>query len=195
MAERRAQKNRTRAALLETTRAMLARGEQASVAAAAEEAGISKATAYRYFSDAGVMAAEAALDIEVVPARDLLDGIDDVRERVHCVSHYFRTLSRRNETAFRMFLAKALESLVNAPEKSRPEIRGGRRIPAFVEALEPVRGAMDRDDFADLVVALSVSTGIEQHIAMKDVCGLDAAEADRIGRIVSDAILDRFGVD
>ena len=43
------QKERTRAALLDAARELVARGEMPGVEEAAETAGVSRATAYRYF--------------------------------------------------------------------------------------------------------------------------------------------------
>ena len=60
--ERVAQKQRTRSALLEATREWLAEGKHPTVAEAADRAGISRATAYRYFSAPEPMAQEAVLD-------------------------------------------------------------------------------------------------------------------------------------
>ena len=56
------QKLRTRKALLDAARALAARGEPVTVTAAAAEAGISKATAYRYFAASDALTMEAALD-------------------------------------------------------------------------------------------------------------------------------------
>jgi AcrR family transcriptional regulator len=191
-AERAKQKGRTRAALLAATRALLARGEPAGVAAVAAEAGVSKATAYRYFSDPAVMAAEATLDIEVPRTADLLAGITDPRERVHTVADYHRALPRRYEAAFRAYLAQVLLTWGGHGDETRPRLRGARRVPAFTEALEPVRSELGTNTLDDLVAALSAATGIEQHIVFTDVCGLDASEADRIGAEMVDALLDHY---
>ena len=55
MAPRTAQKNRTRAALLAKARDLMNQGEEITVARVADAAAISRATAYRYFSDPGAM--------------------------------------------------------------------------------------------------------------------------------------------
>jgi hypothetical protein len=73
------------------------------------------------------------------------------------------------------------------------QTRGGRRIPAFDHALVPLRDQMDPVRYHQLLMALSSSaTGFEQHIAMTDVCGLTAPEADAIGVQVVDALLDHY---
>ena len=60
---RTAQKARTREALLDATRSLIADGIPVTVQRAADEAGISKATAYRYFSDPSLLVAEAGLKV------------------------------------------------------------------------------------------------------------------------------------
>lgn len=187
--ERIQQKARTRADLLAAARDLAAAGREISIPAVAEAAGISKATAYRYFSDPGTLAVEASLDIKVASAEELLEGRTDVRSRVHAVTDYYRAFGRDNEPAFRKFLGKLMEEW--APDRKNPT-RGARRIPVLEEALSPVRDRMDADDFDDLVLMLAAcGTGFEQHVAMADVCGLPTEEADRLGRLVVDALLDR----
>ena len=76
---RTAQKNRTRKAILDGARTLLAEGQQVTVAAAAEKHGISKATAYRYFSDPAVLVAEAGLDISVRSYEEITRDAADLR--------------------------------------------------------------------------------------------------------------------
>src|SRR5215216_550227 len=54
------QKARTRAALLEATRELLAQGRSPNVEEAAEAAGVSRATAYRYFPNQRALLSEDA---------------------------------------------------------------------------------------------------------------------------------------
>jgi len=188
--ERKAQKLKTRQKMLAAARALAEEGQEVTVTAAAQRAGISKATAYRYFSDPAVLAGEAVLDIAVSETESLLDGIEAPRQRVHAITDYYRDFGRDHEPAFRKFLGQLMADWT--PEGPNRQ-RGARRIPALRLALEPARTAMTPDDFDDLVMALAgCGTGFEQHVALSDVCGLSREEADRIARAVVDAILDRY---
>lgn len=180
------QKLRTRKALLDAARALAARGEPVTVTAAAAEAGISKATAYRYFAASDALTMEAALDGVFATAEAVVGDAVEVRERVHRVSRYLFEATRASERSFRLFIAKALEA---SAQEGAPQLRGGRRLPMYELALEPVRGRMTPRAFQDLVHALSGATGLEAFLALKDVCRLDAAEADRILAMTVDAIL------
>jgi AcrR family transcriptional regulator len=187
---RAAQKSRTRAALLQAARQISADGGVLTVMAAADRAGISKATAYRYFTDPGTLAYEAALDLAVLTPEQIVGDSADVRERAQRTALYFRDFPRRHEAAFRQFFARTMDNWAGG---QGAQIRGARRIPAFDLALSPVRGQIDPERYHLLLIALSSSaTGFEQHIAMTDVCGLSPAQADALGVQVVDAILNHF---
>ena len=47
-------------------------------------------------------------------------------------------------------------------------------------------------EFQDLVHRLSMLTGLEQHIALNDVLGLDQETGDRLQAEIVDAVLDRY---
>ena len=194
MAPRTAQRFRTRAALLEGARQVLARGDQLTVPAAARSSGISRATAYRYFSDATTLAAEAALDLAVTPTEILLEGLTAPRERAHAIRRYYLAFAVKNETAFRAFLARTMQDWLGSPPGARPQLRGARRIPAFETALQGERSRLEAETFREMILCLTAATGLEQHVALSDVCGLEPEAAEAISVAMTDAILDRYGV-
>ncbi|WP_201861359.1 TetR/AcrR family transcriptional regulator [Microvirga soli] len=189
---RSSQKARTRQALLAAARQVMERGEPATVPAAAQEAGISKATAYRYFSTSETLVLEAALDAKVATPEEIVGDAQDVRERVLRVQRYLFTLTRASETKFRLFLARALDASVSDRGEASREIRGGRRLPMYEHALAPVRSRLSRKQFQFLVLSLSAASGMESYLALKDVCRVDDAMADRIAASNIEAILDRL---
>ncbi|MHA3977462.1 hypothetical protein ACW9UR_07260 [Halovulum sp. GXIMD14794] len=162
--------------------------------AAAEASGISRATAYRYFSDATTLAAEAALDLAVTPTEVLLEGLVAPRERAHAIRRYYLGFAVKNETAFRAFLARTMQDWLDAPPGTRPQLRGARRIPAFETALLSERPRLGAAAFRQMILCLTAATGLEQHIALSDVCALDPEAAEAVSVTTTDAILDRFGV-
>lgn len=186
------QKGRTRQALLAAARRVMERGEPVTVAAAAIEAGVSKATAYRYFSASDTLTLEATLDARVATPEEIVGDAGDVRERVLRVQRYLFTLTRESETQFRLFLARALEAWVADGGRMSREIRGGRRLTMYEFALSPVRSCMTPRDFDFLVLSLSAASGMESYLALKDVCRVDDVMADRIAASNIGAILDRL---
>ena len=189
--ERTSQKNRTREAILAGARALIERGEAVTVTAAAAESGISKATAYRYFSDPAVLAAEAGLAVEVRDYAEIVQGCDTPRAKVLAVSLYLFDLALAHEAAFRQFLARNLDCWL-AEGGGEATRRGARRVAMYRQALSEVRPALPADRLAVLVGALSAATGTEAMIALTDIARLSPDQARRAVRETTEALLDRF---
>jgi AcrR family transcriptional regulator len=190
---RTSQKARTRRDLLAAARRVLDRGEPVSINVVADEAGVSRATAYRYFADPDALMLEAVLDGQFASAEQVVGDAEDVRERVQRVQRYLFQATRESETRFRLFLARALESSVAADAKVSREVRGGRRLPMYEHALAPMRSSLTEEAFQFLVLSLSAASGLEAYLALKDVCRIeDDALAERIAASNIDAILDKF---
>lgn len=172
--ERHAQKSRTREALLAAARRLLSDRVTLTIPAVAEAAGISRATAYRYFSDPSVLAAEAGLDITTRPYEDLVRECRDAHERVKAVALFFFEQAIEHEAEFRGFLSRWLDSW---RQGGGAPTRGGRRIEMFRMALAEERHRIGYDACERLVRELSVATGTEAMIALLDVAGADRSTA------------------
>jgi AcrR family transcriptional regulator len=183
------QKYRTRRALLAAARTLASGKQTITVQAVADAAGISRATAYRYFESSEYLMREALLDGEWSSPEQVIGETTDVRERVRRVQRYLYEFTRKNEMAHRLFLAKALESWVEQGGQTKVQLRGARRIPMFKLALEPLRGTIPAETIDRLVIRLAAAAGIETFVALKDVCGLNDEEAIRISEANADAIL------
>ena len=182
-------RQRTREAILAGARALIARGEPVTVAAAAAEEGVSRATAYRYFSDPQVLASEAGLAVEVLPYETVVEGADTPRKRVLAVSLYIFDLSTAHEAAFRQFLARSLDAWVAQGPADR---RGARRVDMFDRALEGA--GLTKARKRKLVTALSAATGTEAMIALHDIAKVDRSAARAAVRDIAEALLDRYEV-
>ncbi|WP_419906740.1 TetR/AcrR family transcriptional regulator [Hoeflea sp.] len=189
MAPRTNQKNRTREALLSAARELMSEGDEVTLAKVAERARTSRATVYRYFSNPGLLALDATLDIEVTPTSLLLEGVERVRDRVHVIARYYLKFSWIHEAYFRQFLAESLKASL---EDGSVNLRGGRRVAAFGEALKPVQSSMAPADFKDLTHRLSMTSGFEQLIILKDILRVDEAVGYRLQEGLVDALLDRY---
>ncbi len=189
MARRTNQIKRTRDALLSAARELMSEGQEVTLAKVAEHAKISRATVYRYFSDPGVLALDATLDIEVKPTSELLQGVHDVRVRVHAVARYYLDFSREHEAYFRQFLAESLKASL---EKGTTKMRGARRVAAFAEALGPARSLMKPAELEDLARRLSMTTGMEQFIILEDILRVDQRTGYRLQEGLVDALLNRY---
>ncbi|QQA44440.1 TetR/AcrR family transcriptional regulator [Pelagovum pacificum] len=188
---RAAQKDRTRHAILDGARQLLARGETVTVVAAAEVHGISRATAYRYFSDPAVLTAEAVLDLSVLDYEEVVAGAEDLRSRLMAISGYFFDLAVEHEPTFRQYLSLNLAAW--QPDKSTlPTRRGARRVVMYRRALSEAGDPLDDATAERLVNALTVGTGIEAMIALYDIALADRQAARIAADDIAGALIDRF---
>lgn len=186
---RTSQKERTRRAILDGARQLLSEGAPVTVAAAAERHGVSKATAYRYFSDPDILVSEAMLDIEVKSYEDITRNANSLRERLLAINLYFLDLALENEMGFRQFLGRTLTVSASGTDNVR---RGARRISMYREALADDDGGLSRTDQDALVRALAPATGIEAMTALLDVAGAEPEQAREAVSTMTLAILDRL---
>lgn len=197
------QRRRTKAAIMEGARTLLREGKVPSVANAAEAAGVSRATAYRYFPTQGALVQEAVhavLDGELSAWKERLGDAGDLTERVqHYVSLIFG-LMQENEALMRGYLLLALEqwAKVQAGEELGEEpIKRGGRLEAISATLEPFTKQLDDEAIRRLSVALSLLVGIEAHIIFRDIWGLDNDEARGtslwMARVLAEATAEEGG--
>ena len=189
MTENASKRSRTREAILTGARALIARGEPVTVAAAAADQGISRATAYRYFSDPAVLAAEAGLAVELLSYETVIEGAATPRTRALAVSRYIFAVSIQHEAAFRQFLARNLDAWATHRTGER---RGARRVDMFNAALKGTKLTAAKKK--RLVAALSTATGSEAMIGLYDIARVDQKTAETVVNDIAEALLDRFGV-
>ncbi|MET3879025.1 AcrR family transcriptional regulator [Chitinophaga sp. OAE865] len=169
------QKLKTREKLLAVANTLLLQGKEISVELVAKEAGISKATAYRYFTGTSALKREASLQLKAQTSDDLFAGIPekDLKARVNKLIDYHFDLFTKNEAEFRLFLSSVISESIH-PETGYS--RAGRRIVLIEEALKPLRKTLPPATFRHMVNALAVFFGIESVTVLKDLSQLDNKE-------------------
>jgi AcrR family transcriptional regulator len=165
------QKLKTRKALIAKANELLKRGSLHSIEQVAKEAGISKATAYRYFFNLGSLKREASLQLKAEEPESLFFDLEtnDLPGRLNRLIEYHYQLFLENEDEFRLFLASVISDSVSDRTVNQ---RGGRRIAMIREALEPLKGKRTKAEIDYIVNALSLVFGIESIIILKDLNGL-----------------------
>lgn len=167
------------------------------IAEMAERADISRATAYRYFASQDVMLMEAVLHGVVPDISQELKASgagEDPEGRLSLVVQRVNRWVSERESGLRAFLRQSLDpALPEADPADNDRLpgprRGGRRIAWLEEALGPVREEMDPERFRMLTAALSVYTGIETKIVLKDIWGMNDEESDRVVQWATIALL------
>src|SRR3712207_6398325 len=173
------QKVRTRAALLDATRELLAEGVSPTVEQAADRAAISRTTAYRYFTN------QRALLTAVFPEiaeRSLLDADapSDPAARLDLVLERFTSHILEHEPELRAQLRLSLEPGPIEPEQL--PFRKGRAIGWIEDALTPLGDGMSPAELRRLVLAIRATTGIEALVWLTDVADLPRSEERRVGK-------------
>jgi AcrR family transcriptional regulator len=188
------QKARTRAAIVAAAAALLRRGASPSVAAAADEAKVSRATAYRYFPSPEALLVEVAeMTPAVLPVEAVLrrPATDDAEERLLQLLDTFNPIVIAEEVAMRNALRVYLDTWLvsRRGEQGAPSVREGRRVRWLDEALVPVRRRVSKPQWQRLRAALSLTLGTEAVVVMKDVCRLENEEALAVLRWAATALL------
>lgn len=176
------QRRRTRKDLLEAAARLMRKGRRPTLEEVAEEALVSRATAYRYFSTVEALLIEAALDIAVPSAEDLFAGdlSEDPVARLARVDRAMAEMMRAHEPALRMMLIHSLELGLKGAEGDSPPSRQNRRQPLIEAALSPLRRQLGPSAVDRLAKALALLIGTEAMIVFKDVLRLGEGEAAEI---------------
>jgi AcrR family transcriptional regulator len=177
--ERLNQKLRTRTLLLRAARELVSEGKTPTVAAVADAAMVSRATAYRYFPNPEALLAEVPLDVAAPTVESLFgDGAPtDPEDRVVLVQNALYDLSREHESEFRLFLRASLMRSLQDLDGTGDPFRGARRVALLDEALKPLADELPAEELEQLKTALAILVGGESLIVLRDVLRLDHDQA------------------
>jgi AcrR family transcriptional regulator len=179
------QKSRTREAMVDAARELLATGVNPTVEQAARRAAVSRTTAYRYFPNQRALLVATYPEIQA----DSLLGDDapaEPQERLRVVAERFTRQMLEHEPELRAMLRVSLEA---PKDPDALPLRQGRAIGWFEEALTPLRDRMSAGDVHGLAIAIRATVGIEALVWLTDVAGLTRAEAAELMRSSAAALL------
>ena len=167
------QKRRTRAALLEMAQRLVGEGLSPTVETAAEAAGISRTTAYRYFKNQAELLAAAIPEIakpSILPA----NPPGGAEERLALVVARITKMLVDREGQYRTMLRLSLDP---ATPRESLVLRQGRAIGWIEDALSPLRSRLSRKELRRLAVSIRSAVGIESFVWLVDVAGLSRPDA------------------
>jgi AcrR family transcriptional regulator len=187
------QTRRTRRLLLTTAAALIAAGGTPSVSEVADQADVSRRTAYRYFPTQEQLLVEAALEGLRPVMESALAGapFGDIEARVDALARNMQRLAVDHEALLRTMVRLT----VSRPPNKHDAPRGGRRLEWIDDALQSLRPQLGRGGYARLKSAMAVCLGIEALIVLRDLCGLSAAQAEEISRWTARALLKQSLAD
>lgn len=186
------QRRRTRKDLLQAATRLVRQGRKPSLEEIAEEAMVSRATAYRYFPKVDALLLEAALDV-VTPDADALFGRapnEDAVARVERVDDALHEMVLANEAQLRTMLVHSLQRGIGDSGEDAVPARQNRRSPLIEAALAPVRKQFKPAALKHLMHALALVVGTEAMVVCKDVLQLDDAESRKMKRWAIRALVE-----
>ncbi len=134
---RRNQRQRTRKDLLRAASRLMKQGRKPSPEEIAEEALVSRATAYRHFPRLDALLLEASLDVAIPEPDDLFRDAspDDPVLRLERVDAVLHDMILANEAPLRMMLVHSLQRDVRGDKDGELPARQNRRTPLIEAAL------------------------------------------------------------
>jgi len=181
--------------LVESAAGLLRRGVSPTVAEAAEEAKISRATAYRYFPTQESLLLEIATIAPMFgPVEDSLRAVAD-RDPLLRLQVLLGEMTRTvfgNEAHMRTALKAYMDQWLEARRRGQsppPVVRVGRRMLYLDQILADLRTCLPAQRWRRLRGALALTMGPEALVVMKDVCRFSDREAADTLRWAAEAIL------
>lgn len=185
------QRRRTRKDLLQAAARLMKQGRMPSIEDVAEEALVSRATAYRHFPSVEALLREAALDVAMPRPEEIFgdDRSSDPVARLERADGAMHAFILDNEAALRLMLAHAIEQGACPSGESGPPRRQNRRLPIIEAALEPSRTQLRQEALTTLIHALGLIIGPEAMVVCKDVLQLDDTEMLDVKRFAISALV------
>lgn len=176
------QRLRTRKDLLAAAAALIKSGRELSIDEVAKAALVSRATAYRYFSDISDLVIEVGIDESLPEAKQILSDspttdLVDRLDRAETVMHDFIC---KNERQLRLLIAHSVTKAKANGVTSATPARQNRRSDYIKAALEPHAGELDKRSYKKLSEALALIFGPEALIVFQDVLQLGPQRAREI---------------
>ena len=166
-------------------------GRLVTVAEVAAAAGVSRATAYRYFGSRGQLIS-AIVGESLGPVRSLESRKVDGRERLQELFTKTFPRFRQFEPHMRAALQLSLEhwALERSGRIDEEPYRRGHRVAILSRAAAPLKSKMPPSEYRRLLCALSLIFGIEPYVVLKDIWGCSDREVQATTRWVADALID-----
>ncbi len=182
---------RTRDLMVRTAVGLMQRGQTPSVSDAAEAAGVSRATAYRYFPTQSALV-EEVVDHALGPILEWDSTLADAEDRV---THLLASSSARIlefESTFKAALGLSLDQWAKkraGDVPNGPQFRRGHRIELLEKAMAPLRDKLSDAQFSRLAKALSLTFGLEVLLVLKDMWTVDVDEMQSVATWAARALV------
>lgn len=177
--------------MLDAAITLMQSGLTPSVTGVAESAGVSRATAYRYFPSEAALV-HAVVDEALGPILEWTPGDGDAAERVSDLLATAIPRVEEFEATFKASLRLSLEQWAQRRAGtlgSEPLFTRGHRVDLLLNATAPLAAKMSHAQHLRVAQALSLVFGIEVLNVLKDIWGLDANEARGVATWAATALV------
>ena len=182
---------RTYRLLMSEAMALVRRGRIPAVAEVALNAGVSRATAYRYFRSRSKLVT-AVLEEALRPVRTYVpqstDGLARLRELFEKTYPRFTEYEPHMRAALQLALEH--ESLERSGLLEEEPFRRGHRRDLLHRAAAPLKARLGAKSYERLLKALSLIYGIEPYVVLKDIWGASGREVETLSRWMLDAMVE-----
>jgi AcrR family transcriptional regulator len=178
--------------MLDTASRLMQAGVTPSVSEVAEAAGVSRATAYRYFPSQAALV-QTVVDEGLGPILTWQSGSTDARRRVADLFDTAMPRIEAFEATFKAALKLSLEQWAKRQAGTlgtEPALTRGHRVELLKDALAPLEGVLKRRAFDRLAQALSLVFGVEVLIVLKDIWGLDSPDTLAVAQWAARSLVD-----
>lgn len=187
--------------MLETAIRLMQSGATPSVSEVAEAAGVSRATAYRYFPSQAALV-EAVVDEALGPILTWKPVGENAAKRVAGLIDTGLPRIEAFEATFKAALKLSLEQWARGHAGTLGEeqaFRRGHRVDLLKTALQPLEGKISSQSLDRLAQGLSLVFGVETLTVLKDIWKLDGQETKSVAQWAAGALvqaaLDEGGMD
>lgn len=159
-------------------------GRTPSVSEAAEAAGVSRATAYRYFPSQAALV-KIVVDEGLGPILTFRPEGSDVARRVGDLFEIAMPRIEAYEATFKAALKLSLDQWARRQAGTlgdEPRFTRGHRVDLLEEAVAPLHERLPPATVKRLAQALSLVFGVEAFIILKDIWGLDGQATQAVAR-------------
>ena len=165
-------------------------GHVPPISSVAAAAGVSRATAYRYFPSRSILIG-AVVDFSLGRVRGFESQLQDPGERLAELFETTFTRFREFEPQMRAALQLSLEheALEKAGRLAEKPYRRGYRVAILRKTFAPLKRTMTVKAFDRLCKAMSIVFGIEPYVVLKDIWGCGNTEVGQIASWIAEAVL------
>lgn len=179
--------------LRDTAVRLMQGGQVPSVSDVAEAAGVSRATAYRYFpTQASIV--QAAVNDALGPILEWTSDSTDVEGRIADLISFAYPRMNRLEATHRAALRLALDQWARRRAGTLGTeariVRGNRRM-LVSKAAKPLEAKISGQTFDKLAQSLSLVFGIEAIIVLRDIWGLNEKQAEGVALWAAHALVSK----